>query len=87
MMPEETANNKPQGSDLARYRANYLAEQEGVYLYTKLAEVESDAHLADLYRRIAGIEERHANLWKNYLTNAGQSVPTYQPNGRIRTLA
>ena len=85
-MPEETMSNKPQGSAMTRYRANYLVEQEGVYLYKKLAEVESDAHLAELYGRIAGIEDRHANLWKDYLTKAGQSAPTYQPNWRIRTL-
>jgi len=86
MTTEEVTSNKPQGSDVARYRANYLSEQEGVYLYTKLAELESDAHLAELYRRIASIEERHANLWKNYLTSAGQTPPTYKPNWRIRTL-
>lgn len=86
MTTEEVADNTSQSSDLARYRANYLSEQEGVYLYTKLAEVESDAHLAELYRRIASIEERHANLWKNYLTGAGQTLPMYQPNWRVRTL-
>ena len=86
MKPEEIAHNEPQSSDTDRYRANYLAEQEGVYLYTKLAELESDAHLAELYRRIAAIEERHAALWKNYLTGAGQPSPVYRPNWRIRTL-
>ena len=86
MKPEEATSNNPQAGDTARYRANYLAEQEGVYLYTKLAEVESDAHLAELYRRIAAIEERHSNLWKSYLTGAGQPVPTYKPNWRTRTL-
>ena len=86
MVSEKATSNRPQGSDTARYRANYLAEQEGMYLYRKLAEVESDAHLAALYRRIAAMEERHANLWKNYLTDAGQPPPPYKPNWRIRTL-
>lgn len=47
MKPEEIERNKPRGRDTARYRANYLAEQEGVYLYQKLAEIEADW----LYRR------------------------------------
>lgn len=85
-MHEEIASNQSENADVVRYRANYLAEQEGVYLYQKLAEVEGDAHLAELYRRIANIEERHANLWKNYLASAGQPAPVYKPNWRIRTL-
>ncbi|HEU0001656.1 MAG TPA: VIT1/CCC1 family protein [Ktedonobacteraceae bacterium] len=85
-MPDKVASDKPNSSDVARYRANYLAEQEGAYLYTQLAGVESDAHLAELYRRIASIEQRHATLWKDYLTTAGQTPPAYRPNWRIRTL-
>jgi len=70
MTVENTTNDKPTGNDIKRYRANYLAEQEGVYLYSKLAEAESDAHLAELYRRLAAIEQRHADLWKDYLSRA-----------------
>jgi VIT1/CCC1 family predicted Fe2+/Mn2+ transporter len=51
-----------------------------------LGEIESDAHLAELYRRIAAIEQRHANLWKGYLEGAGETLPTYTPNWRIRAL-
>jgi VIT1/CCC1 family predicted Fe2+/Mn2+ transporter len=79
-------SEKPKSSDVARYRANYLAECEGVYLYGGLAEIERDAHLAELYRRLASIEQRHADLWKDYLTQAGEPVPTYAPNWRMRAL-
>ena len=85
-MPDKAASGKPNSSDVARYRANYLAEQEGAYLYTQLAGVESDTHLAELYRRIARIEQRHATLWKDYLTTAGQTLPPYRPTWRIKTL-
>lgn len=80
------ANSRPTDSDLARYRANYLSEQEGIYLYTKLADYESDTHLAELYRRMAAIEQRHGDIWKNYLTRAGATPPVYAPNWRTRTL-
>jgi vacuolar iron transporter family protein len=86
MTVQDATSNKPAGDDTARYRANYLSEQEGVYLYSKLAEVESDAHLAELYRRLAAIEQRHADLWKDYLSRAGATIPTYTPGWRIRTL-
>ncbi len=81
-----STSDKPSSGDIARYRMNYLSEQEGVYLYSQLAEAESDAHLSELYRRLASIEQRHAGLWKGYLTGAGETAPTYTPNWRIRTL-
>ena len=87
MLPiQKPKSDKPAGDDIARYRANYLSEQEGVYLYSKLAEVESDAHLAELYRRLAAIEQRHADLWKDYLSRAGATSPAYTPGFRIRAL-
>src|SRR5690348_10802450 len=78
------ANQPP--AEIARYRANYLSEQEGAYLYQQLAALEPDAHLAELFRRIANIEQRHADLWRGYLEEAGAPPPTYTPNWRIRTL-
>src|SRR6266571_7067059 len=86
MTMQNSTSDKPTSSDVARYRANYLSEQEGVYLYSKLAEAEGDAHLAELYRRIASVEQRHSDLWKAQLTRAGETPPTYSPNWRIRTL-
>ncbi len=86
MAEKNSTSDQPNSLDVARYRANYLAEQEGIYLYSKLAEVESDAHLAELYRSLAGIEQRHSDLWKAQLTHAGEKPPTYASNWRIRTL-
>ncbi len=86
MTVQNTTSDKPTGNDIERYRANYLSEREGVYLYSKLAEVESDAHLAELYRRLAAIEQRHADLWKDYLSRANATSPTYTPGWRVRTL-
>ncbi|HEX6478780.1 MAG TPA: VIT1/CCC1 transporter family protein [Ktedonobacteraceae bacterium] len=86
MTSEKATSDNLKSLDIARYRANYLSEQEGAYLYAKLAGVENDTHLAELYRRLAGIEQRHSDLWKNYLTGAGQAPPAYTPGWRIRTL-
>ena len=35
-------------SDIERYRANYLAEQEGSELYQSLSKTEKDPHLSEL---------------------------------------
>jgi VIT1/CCC1 family predicted Fe2+/Mn2+ transporter/rubrerythrin len=73
-------------SDIERYRANYLAEQEGSELYQSLAKTERDPHLAELYRRMAETEQRHAAVWAEYIRRAGEPVPTYTPGWRIRIL-
>jgi len=74
-------------ADAARYRANYLAEQEDIYLYQALAAAERDAHLAELYRRLAQVEKRHADLWAGHLRQSGAAVPGYRPSWRVRVLA
>src|SRR4051794_29801444 len=73
-------------SDSERYRENYLSEQEGIVLYRMLADAEHDAHLATLYRKIAGIEQRHAEVWEDHLRRMGEPIPTYTPGWRIRML-
>jgi VIT1/CCC1 family predicted Fe2+/Mn2+ transporter len=73
-------------SDTARYRANYLDEQEDIYLYRALADAERDPHLAELYRRLADVEARHAEVWANHLRQAGVTAPTYHPGWRVRML-
>jgi len=83
---KETKNGQSVNDEVERYRENYLSEQEGIYLYRTLAQIESDAHLAELYRRIADVEQRHATIWKGYLETAGQPLPNYTPNWRIRAL-
>jgi vacuolar iron transporter family protein len=73
-------------SDIERYRTNYLAEQEGSELYQSLSKTEKDPHLAELYRRMAETEQRHASIWADYLRKAGEPVPTYTNGWRIRMI-
>lgn len=72
--------------DIERYRTNFHAEQEGAMLYQELAKQEADAHLAELYRRMAETELHHAAIWAEHLRRLGHDVPSYQPGWRIRTL-
>jgi VIT1/CCC1 family predicted Fe2+/Mn2+ transporter len=73
-------------SDIERYRTNYLAEKDGSELYQALASTEKDPHLAELYRRMAETEQRHANIWADYLRNSGEPVPTYTAGWRTRMI-
>jgi vacuolar iron transporter family protein len=73
-------------SDIERYHANYLAEQEGSELYQSLAKTERDPHLSELYRRMAETEQRHASIWADYLRKAGEPLPTFTPGWRMRMI-
>ena len=73
-------------SDIERYRANYLAEQEGSELYQSLSKTEKDPHLSELYQRMAETEQRHASVWADYLRKAGEPVPTFTPGWRMRMI-
>jgi rubrerythrin len=38
-------------------------ERNGAYLYESLAQVEKDSRLAEVYRRMAAVENKHADEW------------------------
>ena len=73
-------------SDIERYRANYFAERDGSELYRSLSEAERDPHLAELYRRMAETEQRHADVWADYIKKSGEQVPTYAAGWRIHMI-
>ena len=73
--------------DIARYRTNLQGEIDSAALYRTMAEVTTTPQLAEVYRRLAAIEERHAHFWEGQLRAAGQPVPTRRPGWRARTLS
>lgn len=74
-------------SDVARYRANLQDETDSASLYQRLAGHERDPRLAEVYRRMAAIELRHADFWREKLAAAGVRVSVVRPGWRSRTLA
>ena len=62
-------------------------ELNGAYLYDALASVEKDPRLAEVYRRMATVERKHANIWIERLVDAGVKIPDFTPGWRSRTLA
>ena len=75
-------------SDAARrYRANLRGEVDSASLYLTLAETESDPHLAEVYRRLAAVEEAHAEFWKKQLGRIGARIGRLQLGWRTRALS
>jgi len=62
-------------------------ERNGAFLYEALAGAEKDLRLAEVYRRMAAVERRHADEWVERLKAEGVDAPDFTPNWRSRTLA
>ena len=62
-------------------------EADAAFLYRLLAAAEADAARQDVYRRLAAVEDRHAALWRQHLSEAGVECGTPVPSRRARLLA
>ena len=76
----------PAPGDTERYRDNLQGEIDGAALYRTLAELERKPQLAEVYRRLAAVEETHAEFWKKRLAAAGASGAALGPSWRARVL-
>jgi VIT1/CCC1 family predicted Fe2+/Mn2+ transporter len=78
----------PQSSDaVARYLSNLQGEVDSAGLYRALSESEADPHLREIYRRLAAVEEAHAEYWRKQLERAGARPEALRPGWRSRALA
>src|SRR5437667_1064773 len=61
-------------------------EFDAAYLYLVLAGQERDQKRKDIYIKLAGVEERHVQLWEKLLTEHGHPVERPRPslNARLR---
>ena len=71
-------------NDTKRYHDNLQGEIDGACLYEALAESESDLKLAEVYKRLASVERRHAKVWAEKL--GVQLPPVFEPGWRTRVL-
>jgi VIT1/CCC1 family predicted Fe2+/Mn2+ transporter len=70
-------------SEIARLTANYLGEREGEALYAALADAEKNPTRAEVFRRMAAVEGRHAARWEAKLLAAGVAPPPFHQGARI----
>jgi VIT1/CCC1 family predicted Fe2+/Mn2+ transporter len=73
-------------ADLARYRDNLQGEIDSSTLYRALASMEPNLKLAEVYNRLAAIEEKHAAMWRARLTDSGKSAAPMRAGFRTRAL-
>ncbi|MDE2513055.1 MAG: VIT1/CCC1 transporter family protein, partial [Alphaproteobacteria bacterium] len=73
--------------DLGRYRRNLQGEVDSAALYRALADAEPDTKLKQIYRRLAGVEEAHAEFWTRRIVGAGGRAGRLRPGLRSRVLA
>src|SRR5213083_3314758 len=61
---------------------------DAAYLYLVLAGQESDPHRKDVYIKLAGVEERHTQLWEKLLAEHGHPIAAERArptlNARLR---
>ena len=72
--------------DLTRYLENLQEEIDAAALYDAMASAEKDRRLADIYRRLAETERKHAEFWSAQVANLGVEVPEVAPSLRARIL-
>jgi rubrerythrin len=70
--------------DTVQSLANLRLERDAILLYDALAAIEKDEHRAEAFRRIAGNERRHAEIWASKLREAGVAVPPAPTRPRPR---
>ncbi len=73
-------------TNIDTYLQNFNDESGSAAIYQALSEVEKDARLAEVYRRIAETELAHAAHWVEKITGEGQPAPVFRPTWRQRTL-
>ncbi|MDX2000704.1 MAG: VIT1/CCC1 transporter family protein [Thermoanaerobaculia bacterium] len=67
-----------------QYRSHLTAETDSAFLYDRLADLETNAGLARVYRRMAESERRHAAFWAE---KVGVEPGSVRPSRRARILA
>ncbi|HET9466470.1 MAG TPA: VIT1/CCC1 transporter family protein [Gemmatimonadales bacterium] len=62
-------------------------EADAAFLYRQLAGAERDPGRADIYRRLAEVEDRHVEMWRKLLAENGHRVEVPSPSRGARLRA
>jgi len=73
-------------TDTQRFLQNLQKEVDGAALYAVLANKETRPEMKTVYQRLSESEQRHAQFWREKLTEAGAPIPEVKPSGRTQTL-
>jgi len=72
--------------DVKQWLHHWQDEADAAFLYLALAGQETDPHRKDIYIKLAGVEERHVQMWSKLLAENGHTVdhPKASFNARLR---
>jgi len=72
--------------DVKEWLHHWQDEADAAFLYLALAGQETDPHRKDIYIKLAGVEERHVQMWSKLLAENGHKVEHATPsfNARLR---
>src|SRR5574339_1265532 len=76
----------PNDSNVKQYLANRQKEIDGAALYSVLAETEKQPQMAEVYRKLAASEEKHAAAWEKKLQELKVPLPPRKPTWRAATM-
>src|SRR6266516_1350256 len=73
-------------ADVKEWLHHWQDEADAAFLYLALAGQEADPHKKDVYIKLAGVEERHVQMWSKLLDEHGHTVDRTKPslNARLR---
>lgn len=74
-------------SPIKRYQENFQDEIDSAALYRTIAQVEKKPQLAQVYEKMADVEDEHASFWEKKLDEAGAAPQTKKPGWRSRVLS
>jgi len=66
-------------SELHNWLHHWQDEGDAAFLYGVLASKEPDAKKREIYEKLAGVEERHTQMWAKLLGDHGHPVPAAGP--------
>jgi VIT1/CCC1 family predicted Fe2+/Mn2+ transporter len=72
--------------DIKRFLENLIDEQEAAALYHAMSDVEKQSQVAEVYRRMAKVEETHAKFWRGKIEAVTGTVPVVAIGWRTRAL-
>lgn len=84
-----TTEAKPPAADretIKRYQANLDDEIDGIAIYRLVAQAEKDPQRRKIFEELSAVEERHANVWREKLREAGVEPREHGPSVKIRLL-
>ena len=86
MAPDQKEKQAADPESIRRFQANLDAEIDGIAIYRLLAEAERDEERRSIFEQLAAVEERHVNVWREKLREAGVQPRERGPSLRARMI-